>query len=173
MEVAFAARHYMHLTGVKAFESGSNGPCISSIAFFERCVDGRISPESLLLNDSFQYELKLMVLPDMMKIPWTAKMMGNFNNSGDYLYTEKIAGHVKGCMGFVESEIGNIFVPNTVLAGDVRSKISGGNKQVVAVYQKKIGASLYSETPITCAKQLRGKTLVWTEEIAKKIQTMP
>lgn len=103
---------------------------MSAIHFFEKSVDGRLSKDNLLIMDERQVELKLSVLNSLMKLPWTARMMGDYNGRGDYLYTEKIYGHTKGCMGFIKGGSLSCLIPNTVLAGDVRQYTVSPTKQI-------------------------------------------
>ena len=56
-------------------------------------------------------------------------MLGDYNMSQPKLYTDKIAGSISACMGFVRDGGEGRFVPNTVLEGDIRSKVKSAAVQ--------------------------------------------
>ncbi len=47
-------------------------------------------------------------------------MVGDFNGCNPKLYTEKLAGGVKACLGFIKTYRAE-YVPNTVLNTDIRT----------------------------------------------------
>lgn len=160
-EVEFTDRHFQHLTGIKP------KPGINSTRFLELCLERRLSAKDISVLPTGQSALKVEVIGPLMRLPYTARMMGDHNGSGDFLYTEKLAGSTVGCMGFVFDTESGIYVPNTILKVDIRDHISEV-KQIVAVYQKDAKKEYYSTNPITCSKNLRGKNLVWPSEIMEK-----
>ena len=86
--------------------------------------------------------LKLNVLGQLMKIDQVAKMLGNFNNTNILLQTEKIAGNVRACMGFVKDKKSKMYVPNTALQKDIRDITDSTNK-IIAILKKGIDEELY------------------------------
>ena len=58
------------------------------------------------------------MLPEMVNIHKIARMIGSYDQSKVLLYTERLVGSVRGCMGFVTE--GDYYVPNTVLREDIR-----------------------------------------------------
>ena len=64
----------------------------------------------------------------------SAKMVGDFNGCNPKLYTEKLAGGVKACLGFVKTHRAE-YVPNTVLNTDIRT-VTKISQQVIATYCK-------------------------------------
>ena len=164
-ETWFAERHFLHLTGIKPAHG------INSERFFSLCKMKRLRKNDIIALPTGQSALKLDIILPFMDLTKVSKMMGDFGSSGNYIYTEKLSGTTWGCMGFVLDEETHLFAANTLLKEDIRN-LAKKTKQIVAIYQKRIGDTLYPDTPITCAKQLRGKTLVWPEEIARKIQTV-
>lgn len=107
-----------------------------------------------------------------MKLPFTAKMFGDYNSFGNRLYTEKVSGTTTGCMGFVFDNDDKVLVANTILKEDIRN-VTGDLNQIVAIYQKEIKDELYPTSPISCAKPLKGKLLTWPSEISSKITPLP
>ena len=162
-EVGFEKRHFLHLTGLSTIST------INSDRFFDLCIAGRISVRDIDQFPFGQSLHKLEVLPMLMSIPWRAKMIGDYNNCGDCLFTEKIAGNTTGCMGFVTQNDLQYKVPNTVLKADIRD-VTNGTKQVIAVYQKNTGDAFYAASPIFVVKNLQGKELRWPDELACLIE---
>lgn len=106
-EVAFSPRNYAHLAGI----TPNNG--ISSVQLYEACLAGRLKQTDFNPTNG-DIRRKLDVLPELMRLPWTAKMMGSFNKTGNFLSTEKLAGNVRGCMGFVQQRNSIINIPNSL-----------------------------------------------------------
>lgn len=161
-EVAFLSRHFMHLTGCKGIDMPSD-------SFFTLCLGKRLGPEQFTTVPETQ--MKLRVLPMLCNLAKEAKMMGDFNGIGNYLYTETIAGGIKGCMGFVREEGSQFLSPNTVLEQDLRQLVKEC-WQVMAIYEKQIEDTLYPTRPKYLAKALKSHAnkLVWPKEIAEKIE---
>ena len=59
------------------------------------------------------------------------------------LRTDKVAGSVTACMGFVFEEETGFFVPNTVLNKDTREATKNDYARILAIYQKEISAIEY------------------------------
>lgn len=162
-EALFAEKHFKHLTGIKPIAG------MTSERFFQLCKNHKLNTSDIEALPTGQSALKADVLPSLMKIPYTAKMMGDYNGTGNYLFTEKLAGTVVGRMGFRFDGAEGQFIANTVLKEDVRN-VTVEKSQIIAVYQKCVGEAFYPNTPITCIKPLRNRTLVWPAEISEKIQ---
>lgn len=152
----------MHLTGIRP-RLGVNAE-----RFFELCMSHKLNTSDIETLPTGQSALKVDVIIPLMKLPFTAKMFGDYNNSGNRLYTEKVSGTTTGCMGFVFDDDIKMLVANTILKEDIRS-VTGDLNQIVAVYQKKIKDELYPSSPTSCAKPLKGKLLTWPLEISLKI----
>ena len=133
LECCFLPRHFLHLTGVRFSGTSSN--------FLRLCVEHKLSPQQISLASNGTTEMKLQVLPEMVNIHKTARMIGTYDQSKILLYTEKLVGSIRGCMGFVAD--GDYYVPNTVLREDIR-KISCGCNSVAAVFVKDIEQKIYA-----------------------------
>jgi hypothetical protein len=140
LECTFLPRHFLHLTGVQFSGSSSN--------FLRLCIEHKLSPQQISLASNGTTEMKLQVLPEMVNIHKTARMIGPYDQSKVMLYTEKLVGSVRGCMGFVAD--GNYYVPNTVLREDIRH-ITRGCKCMIAIFVKDIGQPLYAEASYSTA----------------------
>lgn len=55
-----------------------------------------------------------------MGIKRNVMMIGDFADRGPKLFTEKAAGNVCGCIGFVKDRNTGLNVPNTFLKKDIR-----------------------------------------------------
>lgn len=160
IECVFLSENFMHLTGCQV--SGN----LSPTNFFELCLNRRLAPDMFdCLSEAF---LKKDVLETVFSLPYSAKMMGMHSGVGNLLYTEKLAGTVRGCMGFVLGSSAPYLSPNTVLKEDIRNMVETSHK-ILAVYEKPRGAVLYPNRPVNTAKELRNKKLYWPDEIAQKI----
>ena len=88
-----------------------------------------------------------------MKKNISAKMVGDF--------TEKLAGGVKACLGFVKTHRAE-YVPNTVLNTDIRT-VTKISQQVIATYRRKRTDSSYQEL-VYMAKKIDWDALTFPKE---------
>ena len=87
IEVLFKPKHFRHLTGNEKSES------ISSIHFYSKCIDNTLSVDDL--HKGNMMELKLDILPMLMQIHKTARMIGDSDGAIEFrLSTEKFIGHM-------------------------------------------------------------------------------
>ena len=131
-ETAFHRSNFLHLTGVKVNSESID----SSINFYQKCIDGRLSDNDYELSKDGSTEQKLSVLADMMRIRNTAAMIGEFTDYGPRLYTEKVAGNVFACIGFVKDKYTGYNVPNTLLKKDIRDVSSKPQNKIYAILSK-------------------------------------
>ena len=96
IETEYLPRHYLHLTGVD-YDGGTG-----SSEFYNACLEKRLSTDDFSLDKRGLAEKKLSVLSQLMNLHQTANMLGIYNAGNQYLITEKLAGTVTACMGFVE-----------------------------------------------------------------------
>lgn len=139
LEVTFDASNFQHMTGLKTKSSG-----IHALHFFELCIDQRLSENDFDFAEDGTTPLKILVLPSLVKKNLSANMLGDYNMSQPKLYTEKIAGGVKACVGFVRDRGIGRYVPNTVLEGDIRKKVNRPDR-IILTYRKKRGDAQYAE----------------------------
>lgn len=135
-ETKFSARNFAHLTGVKLNNLKVND-------FYKKCVTGRITEKDFELKKDGTTILKIDILPKIVKIHKTAKMVGDFNNKNLTLKTDKIAGTINACLGFIK-ENDRYYVPNTALKDDIRDKIIENNK-ILAIIRKEIKDDYYHD----------------------------
>ena len=147
LEVTFDSSNFLHMTGFKL-----NKKEISANNFFSMCCDKRLSESDFEFAADGTTEMKMRVLPGLVQKHLSAKMVGDYNLSQPKLYTDKLAGSVGACMGFVRNGGKGRFVPNTVLEGDIRSMVKGSANRIVITYQKQRGYALYTEIVYTSKK---------------------
>ncbi len=123
VEVTFDASNFQHMTGFQTE--------FSALEFFNRCIDQRLRENDFSFSEDGTTELKMMVLPGLVRKNISANMIGDYNMSQPKLYTERIAGGIKACVGFIKSGGTGRYVPNTVLNGDIRNKV----KKLTALWQ--------------------------------------
>lgn len=147
IEVFFGEKNFYHLTGLIALDK--EGKELSPHNFYSLLNNGRIDELKLERRDNTA-DLKLRVLPQLMRIDRMATMVGDFTNYSMFLQTHKLAGNTNACMGFIHDTKLDIYVPNTALQKDIRDITTNRNK-IVAIFKKEVTQNLY--TNITYLKQ--------------------
>ena len=163
IEAVFLPQNFMHLTGVVIRDKS-----LSSVKFYNACINGKLTPTSFEMSRDGTTQMKLSVLPQIMKIHKVARMLGDFKANKIRLNTEKIVGNVHACMGFVQSPRHHgFFVPNTVLREDIRDVVEKPTRRVLAVFRKDVRAGKYEECTYM-AKDVDLETML-TADINKKV----
>lgn len=140
-EFFFNSYNFMHLTGVKDSASQAKVP---ANLFYEKCLSHKLSPDDFEFAEDGTTILKLEVLPKLMDKRLSASMVGDYDSNRPRLYTDKIAGGVKACMGFIMDGSSGQYVPNTVLQEDIRNYV-GSYARVIGVFRKQNQEEGYSE----------------------------
>ena len=149
-EFAFYPWNYMHLTGLKVLRkdpsaaAGAGSGKIAAVDFYNRCLAHRLSPKDFEFADDGTTHMKLDVLAAVMNKNLSAKMIGDYDSAKPKLYTEKLAGGTKACLGFSVDKMSGQYVPNTVLNEDIRKYVTN-YVRVIAVYRKKAEEERYKE----------------------------
>jgi hypothetical protein len=121
VETSFKAENFQHLTGI-SYKNPEGG--INSINFYKQCVEKSLKTTDIYINSkktAVQISSKLEALKETTALHKTARMVGDFNNNGKALKTDKLAGNVSACMGFIP--LGQFYIPNTNIHEDIRKKI--------------------------------------------------
>lgn len=160
-ETSFYSFNFLHLTGVKLDVS------ITAADFYELCLRHRLSANDFSFAKDGTTILKLEILPRLMEKDISAKMAGDFNGCNPKLYTEKLVGGVKACLGFVRVSDSE-YVPNTVLNTDIRTA-TNVSQQVIATYRRKRTDSCYREL-VYKAKKIDLKAFEFPKEYAYLMQ---
>lgn len=159
LEVAFSATGFMHLTGVKFKEQR-----LSAGKFFDKCISKRLSIEEFEMASDGTTEMKLNILPLLFVKNLSANMVGDFSARTPVLVTEKMAGGVKGCIGFVYDTKYRFYVPNTVLNLDIRTYITN-QQRIIATFRKQKNDEVYQEI-VYLAKKIAWEQLCFPKSHA-------
>lgn len=138
-EAAFFPRHFLHLTGVDLTNKNTSG----SSDFYKRALKGQLSVNDFSLATDGTTEMKLFVLPQLVKIHRSARMIRDYSFTKSLLYTEKIAGTIFACLGFIRNN--KYYIPNTALKEDLRDITVKPQKRVLAIFKKPIPQPRYDE----------------------------
>ena len=112
--------------------------------FYSACIDRRLKLSDFILASDGTTQLKLMVLPYLVKANLSANMISTFNQRTISLFTDKVVGsQSKGCMGFIEADTAPYYVPNTVLNADIRDITQHPQKRILATLSKNIKEEKY------------------------------
>lgn len=152
LEVSFDASNFQHLTGIETQE-------LTSREFYRCCIDKRLGMGQFKLSAKGTTVLKLQVLPMLVKPDMSANMLGNYDVMRPKLYTEKLTGNIKGCMGFVKGK-GERYVPNTVLKEDIRD-VSVKTARIILTCRKDKEDKEYKEIVY------KAKNVAWDDIIQK------
>lgn len=162
-EVTFLPRNFLHLTGIKITNKEIN----SSIKFYRACISNKLSVKDFKYSEDGKTVMKINVLPQIVKSHKVVKMFGEYNHTKPYLFTEKITGNIKACIGFIKDK--DYYVPNTALQEDIRDMIDDETKgAVMYIFKKKVGDMLYSNITYV-ADGYRIDKLFKSNEIINKI----
>lgn len=165
-EAAFLPKNFLHLTGVELVSSSFSG----SSDFYNKCLNGQLSPHDFSFAPNGTTDMKLMILPQLMKIHKSAKMIGDYNFSKSLLYTEKLAGNISACLGFVRDD--KYYIPNTALKEDIRDITIKPQQRILAIYKKSILQRFYTNLSYL-AKGIEASALILPQEVYKKLQKPP
>jgi hypothetical protein len=123
VETLFQPHNFLHLSGLQTN--------LSKERFYDAALHQRLSPKDISFNKNGTTEIKLQILPQLMSIHTTARMVGDYDNALPLLVTNKIAGTVTMAMGFVKAN--DVYVPNTALKKDIREITSRAARNKIAM----------------------------------------
>ena len=118
LEIDFPKKAFLHLTGVYVDEER-----MAANQFYNKCVNKKIAPNDFEFKLDGTTRLKLEVLPKLLTVNSSINMINTYNGCRPKLYTERLAGNIRACLGLVKSDDG-YYVPNTVLRTDMRDEIN-------------------------------------------------
>jgi len=159
-EVAFFAKNFMHLTG--------NTKTMSAKFFYNLSRSGSLKKSDFIFAKDGTTDMKLDVLQPLMNLLFTAQMIGDYNDSHDWVVADKMVGTVTIAMGFKRDEDANCNVPCTALKTDVRTVSLKPILPITAVFRKDRSEKLYSEAT-RFAKNVTGESLASIAELAEVI----
>lgn len=142
LETRFTRGNFQHLTGIQLV--GKNGEILKnqSNRFYEKCMNGKLSPKDFIVKNKSTTILKLKALPMMVNIHKNAKMIGEYDELTKIeLKTDKLVGGITVCVGFKKYK--NLYVPNTLLKEDIRKVKLDATRVVVGICTKEINEDKY------------------------------
>jgi len=137
-EVTFFVKNFMHLTG--------NIKNMSSKYFYNLARSGSLKKDDFIFAKDGTTDMKLDVLQPLMNILYTAQMIGDYNDSHDWVVADKMVGTVTIVMGFKKDKDANCNVPCTALKTDVRIVSLKPVLPIIAIFRKDRSEKLYSES---------------------------
>lgn len=145
LETQFESKNFLHLTGVKFRKEKRLAPD----TFYTWCLARRLSWDDFELAKDGTTEQKLSVLlPMISSAGLAANMVGDYHARKPALFTEKLVGGVRACVGFVYDKERMCYVPNTVLNIDMRDNIAN-RLRIIVTYKKDRKEKQYSEIVYT------------------------
>ena len=173
-EFSFYKSNYMHLTGLKPPKRQADASSeLHANDFYQKCLEHKLSSNDFDFAEDGTTHMKLNVLPSIICGNLHASMVGAYNSAMPRLYTEKIVGSVRACMGFTRDRKTLEYVPNTVVQEDARNLIQSNPARVVAVFRKRISEEKYEELTYK-AKKVDWPALVFPagyEYLSEKVQS--
>ena len=158
-ETLFMPHNFMHLTSVKSR--------LNSELFFRAASSNRLSIHDITISPDGTVDLKLDVLPQLMNIHTTARMIGDYDNSKPLLITDKFAGTVTTALGFVN--VKDFYMLNTALKKDVREiTIQATRRKVIAIFIKNRRDEKYSRLTYI-AKGMTIDDNIFDEALSEKV----
>lgn len=161
-EVRFLKENFLHLTGVEI-----NKEEISSKAFFDRCINNKISINDFEFRKDNTTDMKLKILQTLVTIDMTANILGDFDYTKMFLQTKKMAANISACMGFQYYQNIHAYIPNTALKEDIRN-ITINRARIVTILKKDVKQKLYSDITYI-AKNINIFEILNNKNIKKKI----
>lgn len=137
LEITFRSNNFLHFTGVKTSKH------IKANKFYTDALEHRLKESNICLKDKRTAEMKLQILADMMKLPYSARMIGDYTGPRVELYTEKITGTISYSLGLIKSH--HTYIPNTILKEDIRNITPKPPGKILAILRKELSQNKYSE----------------------------
>jgi hypothetical protein len=128
--------NFKHLTGAGKKD-------MDAMVFYKRAIDKRLGIEDIIIDQRGFTDLKLDVLPRLMNIHNTARMVGDFDEKKKKIVADKFAGTTTSAMGFEFSD--NIYVPKTALrtsVNDVTQKAT--RSRIIAIFTRNRAVDVYT-----------------------------
>lgn len=143
IELYFPKSSFANLTGVTITNSNNN--VLNSFSFYNLLKSGSVSIDKYKIEcKDCTTDLKLQVLPYLMRIDKNANMVCDFDSSKIYLQTDKLIGGTNCCMGFIKEHRKGVYIPNTALNTDMRNIIIS-KCNILAILKKSAIEKQYKE----------------------------
>lgn len=159
-QVEFRDYHFLHLTGIKTK--------LSAQRFYEKCLNGKLSFEEIVIEQKGSVQQKLEVLPFLHELLYHNCMIGAFINSGICIRADYFVGNTKAVLsvGFRFGKRADF--PVTLYKEDVR-KLSHPTNKVLAILGKNYKQQCYMQCTYLSKGQIIDK-LPLAEDIKNLIE---
>lgn len=144
--------NFCHLTGVTPKIDENDGLDL----FYFKAKEGNLSVDDFEINSDGTTQLKMEVINQTLNLSKNAKIIGDFNNGRLKLQTNKVAGGINSCIGFVYDN--GFYFPNTILNDDIRRNITN-NQRILAILSKNENDKQYERVDYV-AKKIEIKPLL-------------
>jgi hypothetical protein len=133
-KIIFEDDNYLHLTGLRYKSSAKE--------FFDDCIDNKLSLNSFTCKYKDELmDLKIGALPYLTQFYKFARTIGDYNNSGYKLKTDKIVGNQSLSLGLVypkdgKNKLQNYLQPNSLMQEDSRKLTQRPFMPIVTILSK-------------------------------------
>lgn len=168
IETTYKAYNYLHLTGLDYKLNSNNTRYQKAIEFYKLATIGKLNIKNITMKNKDIVRLKMNALDTLMNIDKSAKMIGSYNNTiKDALYTEKVAGTVHYCLGFVKTSNNEYYLPNTTLSENILNITDIANR-IVAILKKNNTDKQYNQITYL-SKDIKIESLLKNNKILEKV----
>lgn len=156
-EIRFPQNAFRHLTGLKMADKSQ---IKTALAFYNACINKKLSPDDIKNPSGTDAERKLIVLPQIIRFIRYSKMTVSFNNGRPKLRCDKVVGTTNFSMAL--DKVGKHFVPASCLAEDVRN-FGDDISQVIVIFGAEAESTIYSDIK-SVAKGVNLKNVIIPDE---------
>lgn len=146
IEATFLAANFKHLTGItypKKNENKNEQDNTDGAAhFFNLAVNRRLDILKCNYKNDGTTALKLQILPMIMNIKRTARMIGDYNGSRMHIMADKMCGSYAATLALVNDRRYG-YSPSSTIRDDIRNLVSEYHP-IYAILQKSINESHYN-----------------------------
>ena len=127
VEFGFQAHNFKHLTGLEC--------TCSAKQFYERALDGKLSPDSFEFDRHGNAHRKLAVLPMLPHIFKSPMLYGAFNNSGLFISADYFVGNTGKMISLGMRSAHPYDIPVSLYCEDIR-RLSSKTVRILAIWDK-------------------------------------
>lgn len=139
VEILFTNTYFKHLTGIQTQ--------IGAKDFFDQIINDRFNIKNIVFRKDGTTELKLKILPNLMDISVSYKMIGYYNENNltqIFLETQSVLGNINTCLGIRKDLKSGYYYPNTSLKRDIR-QITNKQYPIICIFRKGKKDDKYNE----------------------------
>ena len=141
VEVKFKPENFQHLTGILVKDKTK---CGGANDFLNLMSSNRLNEEDCFYKADGTTKLKLMILPSIMNIGKTARMIGDYDSSRINIVADKVCGGQAMTLAILKDNTGD-YVPCSVLRDDVRRMTNKPNSiraAYIRTYKNELGKDI-------------------------------